>query len=175
MINIGGTSADKYKSGIQVPLTILVFGIAGGYLRYLCAEAEPDWKRLKKSGNGRKNKTQQLVKSDKQVDKIYEILYNVIILFLSQLLAIAVWLVLWQGGTTSPSPFTLAAMSFVTGLVTKEAVKALIEFASRIFQSNGKDKDEDSNANCTANGDALEEPKRQESEPPVNTQKFKFW
>jgi hypothetical protein len=167
MINIGGISADKYKSGIQVPLTILIFGIAGGYLRYLCSEAEPVWNRLKKSSKDKKSKTDQLDGNDKQLDKIYEILYNVIILFLSPLLAIAVWLVLWQGGTTSP--FTLAAMSFVTGLVTKEAVRALIEFASRIFQSNEKDKDEDSSN--------VREPQKadtpSESKPVAKVQKLK--
>ena len=38
----------------------------------------------------------------------------------------AVWLVLFQGGMTSI--FTLAAVSFSVGLVTREVIQALIDF-----------------------------------------------
>ena len=34
-INVGGTADDNYHSGIQFPVYILVFGIGGGYIRYL--------------------------------------------------------------------------------------------------------------------------------------------
>ena len=35
VINFGGTEADNFSSGVQVPIYILIFGIAGGYIRYL--------------------------------------------------------------------------------------------------------------------------------------------
>ena len=35
VINFGGTADDNYSSGVQVPTYILIFGIAGGYIRYL--------------------------------------------------------------------------------------------------------------------------------------------
>jgi hypothetical protein len=35
VINIGGVPTDGYTSGIQIPVYVFIFGIAGGYLRYL--------------------------------------------------------------------------------------------------------------------------------------------
>ena len=65
------------------------------------------------------------------VEIFYAVLHDVAFLFLSPLLAIAVWLVLFQAGTTST--FTLTAVSFVIGLVTQEAGKSLVAFAKRML------------------------------------------
>jgi len=35
VINVGGTSVDNYNTGIQIPVFVLIFGLIGGYLRYL--------------------------------------------------------------------------------------------------------------------------------------------
>ena len=35
VVNIGGGKEDNYSSGIQIPATVIIFGVAGGYLRYL--------------------------------------------------------------------------------------------------------------------------------------------
>ena len=35
ILNIGGSSIDNFKTGIQIPVYVIVFGIVGGYLRYL--------------------------------------------------------------------------------------------------------------------------------------------
>jgi hypothetical protein len=128
MINIGGNSSDEYTLGIQIPVAIVIFGIGGGYLRYLFSQAE---KRFK-NGVTRTAKHEQPNSVDSHV-VFQEILHDVTLLFLSPLLAVAVWLALWQGGLTST--FTLAAVSFVIGLVTKEAGKALVEFARKILQT----------------------------------------
>ena len=123
MINIGGTSADKYKAGIQVPVAIFIFGILGGYLRYLISKTQ-----------SKKPPVRPKQKSDgKQVatERIVTVLRDLVLLFLSPLLAIAVWLVLFQGGTTSP--LTLAAVSFAIGLATRQATEGLISFVERIF------------------------------------------
>jgi hypothetical protein len=127
MINIGGNGLDKYKSGIQVPVAIFIFGIAGGYLRYLFSQAE----KLTEIRKNRKTRQDNVIEDPYEVG--YEILRDVALFFLSPLLAIAVWLALWQGGTTSP--FTLAAVSFVTGLVTKEAQEALVKFGQNILNA----------------------------------------
>lgn len=158
MLNIGGTSSDKYKSGIQIPLAVLIFGIGGGYMRYLVSEVEPVLRKRKNLTKGKQVKkqsesTQEQSGRKNEHDAIFEILYNVILLFLSPLLAMAIWLFLWQGGTTSP--FTLAAVSFVTGLVTKEAVNALTNFASRIFQGKEEGTGE-KKPNGDTSGDSLE-------------------
>jgi hypothetical protein len=124
MINIGGTSSDKYEAGIQIPVAIFTFGIAGGYLRYLLYKAgltkAPE---TKQPSLGPPLQARRL--------KFDNILVDLVLLFLSPLLAIAVWLVLFQAGTTSP--LTLAAVSFAVGLATQEAADALIAFVTRIF------------------------------------------
>jgi hypothetical protein len=35
IINIGGIKMDNYRSGIFIPVFVLIFGLAGGYLRFL--------------------------------------------------------------------------------------------------------------------------------------------
>jgi hypothetical protein len=127
MINIGGNSSDEYTQGIQIPVAIVIFGIGGGYLRYLFSQAD---KRFKNSAQAAKQEQPNSVDSHVVFQ---EILHDVTLLFLSPLLAVAVWLALWQGGLTSA--FTLAAVSFVIGLVTKEAGEALVEFARKILQT----------------------------------------
>lgn len=123
VLNIGG-QAPQYSSGIQIPMGILVFGIAGGYLRYLY-------------------KTSKLYKDHKEyfaVDKddvgsyriwlFYHSLEDISLLFLSPLLAIAIWLLLVQAGMTGQEALpTIAVISFSVGLVTEEVVQALINFA----------------------------------------------
>ena len=35
VVNVGGSPVDNYTGGIQVPATVVIFGLLGGYLRYL--------------------------------------------------------------------------------------------------------------------------------------------
>ena len=35
MLNVGGTPRNSYSEGVQIPVYVVVFGIIGGYLRYL--------------------------------------------------------------------------------------------------------------------------------------------
>jgi hypothetical protein len=128
-INIGGNSSDKYTSGIQVPVAIFIFGIAGGYMRYLFSQADKLPEIRKKIG---KNTKQEDLLGN-PIEVFYLVLQDVAFLFLYPLLAIAVWLVLFQGGTTSV--LTLTAVSFVSGLVTKEVGKTLVAFAKRMLQT----------------------------------------
>jgi hypothetical protein len=128
MINIGGTTSDKYKAGIQVPIAIFIFGILGGYLRYLVSKADH-----KKNSDQRG----QTVLPAKPIMGLNSTLSDLLLLFLSPLLAIAVWLVLFQGGTTSP--LTLAAVSFAVGLATRQATEGLIAFVEKIFSPTPKE------------------------------------
>jgi hypothetical protein len=159
MINIGGDALSNYESGIQVPVDIVIFGIAGGYLRYLWQTAEKvkeigGRRMLAVKGEGEKESaalpttannpnegsaTKTEHKSEVQVphalreapETFYEALRDIALFFLAPLLAIAVWLVLLQGGTTSI--YTLAAISFAVGLVTREVIEAIISFAGRVL------------------------------------------
>ena len=112
-LNIGGAWIDNYQSGIQIPINVVIFGIAGGYLRLLYT-------------------TSQKIKGGSQSDNkdtfFYQTLSDLSLIFLSPLLAIAVYLVFFQGGTVSI--YTLAAISISIGLVTKEAIGMLTNFVS---------------------------------------------
>jgi hypothetical protein len=116
MVNIGGVPPD-YKSGIQIPVNVFIFGILGGYLRFLYYTSQKDASTVEEDAD----------------DVFHATLKDLALFLLSPLLAMAVWLVLFQGGTTSI--LTLAAVSFTVGLVTKEVVQALIDFVkSRVSQ-----------------------------------------
>ena len=121
MINVGGSSFDRYQSGIQVPIAIFIFGILGGYLKYL-------YFIVKRPDHKKKNAKLQTNSNLVPHENLYTMLKQLTFLFLSPLLAIAVWLVLRQGGVTSV--LTLSAVSFVIGLVTDEAVSSLIRFVT---------------------------------------------
>jgi hypothetical protein len=34
-INVGGHQDNYYESGMQIPISVIIFGIAGSYIRYL--------------------------------------------------------------------------------------------------------------------------------------------
>jgi hypothetical protein len=125
VVNIGGIAANNYSTGVQVPVSVIIFGIGGGYLRFLY------------STSTKEDETQQKVG---ERELFYETLQDLALLLLSPLLAIAVWLLLFQGGMTSI--FTLAAVSFTVGLVTKEAVDALTKFARSRLPQSSSTKDE---------------------------------
>jgi hypothetical protein len=128
MVNIGGNPRTNYEDGIQIPINVIIFGIAGGYLRYLYQTA-----------NFIKN-NKQLIEdtpksdSEKRASKLrnfYQSLEDIALLFLAPLLAIAVYFLLTvfglEGGN---SIYTIAVISFTVGLVTEEVVQALIRFTT---------------------------------------------
>lgn len=120
VVNIGGIGTNEYENGIQVPVSVVIFGLAGGYLRFLYYTST--------------RRQEEVIEEE----SFYESIKDLALFFLSPLLAIAVWLVLFQGGTTST--FTLAAVSFTVGLVTREVVYSLIGFVkSRISPNTSGD------------------------------------
>jgi hypothetical protein len=126
MINFGGQPPDYCGTGIQVPVNIIVFGIAGGYLRYLW-----DTARLRE-------KMQEIMKKNSQnvitrTWLFYVSLHDLALFILSPLLAIVVWFVLSESGATGL--FTIAAISFTVGLVTEEIIQTLMRFTTSILRS----------------------------------------
>ena len=55
-------------------------------------------------------------------------LHDIALIVISPLLAVAIWFVLFQGGTTSN--YTLAAIGITTGFLIREIVNRLIGFAT---------------------------------------------
>lgn len=216
VINVGGWADNGFKSGIQIPVYIMVFGIAGGYIRYLF-EIYNGWRRSlsaptitdptngsdirvnnpeitgtsdpsvtvivfdgdtpigttkadKKGtwsvrtstlsdgthaikakatddsesssafsdivninisqavGGPIRGKELAEQKDDKNLELFKKSLQEMALIFLAPLLAIAIWFVLFQGGTTAD--YTLAAIGITTGFLIREIVTRLISFAS---------------------------------------------
>ena len=46
VVNVGGNQHNNYADGIQIPVFIIVFGIIGGYLRFLYDRATVHSKRI---------------------------------------------------------------------------------------------------------------------------------
>jgi hypothetical protein len=152
MINFGGQSPDYCGSGIQVPVNIIVFGIAGGYLRYLWDTARLREKMqdvMKKNGQHVINRTWLF----------YVSLHDLALFILSPLLAIVVWFVLSESGATGL--FTIAAVSFTVGLVTEEIIQTLMRFTSSVLRSaesaGGKMQDKTAMIKDISNGNGKKE------------------
>jgi hypothetical protein len=128
VINIGGTRESNYTGGLRVPFYVFVFGILGGYLRYLYTTAYPE-----KEENIPKKPEELLKQFDKAKDDTDQFLISTVkrlaLIVLAPLLAIAVWFVVSGQGQTYTNVAILAALSLAIGLVTKEVVEGLISFA----------------------------------------------
>ena len=102
----------------------MVFGILGGYLRYLAKAASkeglipeiliPETKKIETSSS----------------DFLHVTLGELAQIFLSSLLATVVWFIISQGSNTNI--YTLAAVSFSIGLVTKEIIGGIIRFVTGV-------------------------------------------
>jgi hypothetical protein len=191
-------------TGIQIPIYVIIFGISGGYLRYLYktaklqksvnlsdrsylfswnnipgSESEKlkyflkenfnlEWiidQEFQKKGNSveasnKKNSVSILLEHDKEYAAIiingrkimkliveeengmfniyhtidrrrsifYQSLEDLSLFFLAPLLAIAVWFILYQGGTTST--LAISIVSFAVGLITEEIIQTIIRISS---------------------------------------------
>jgi len=133
VINIGGDPADNYAGGIQIPSYVVIFGILGGYLRYLYGlrflygkgkkedpkSVDPEW------GDIEVTNPLALFKHS---------LRSLALIFLAPLLAIGIWFIVVQGGVaTVTGKFAIAALSLTIGLITEEAAQALIGFARNLL------------------------------------------
>jgi hypothetical protein len=119
-------------------VNVFIFGIAGGYLRYLWKTAKLRMKREKHVAEGSASDKDRM-----RTWSFYQSLEDLALLFLSPLLAIAIWFVLFEGGTTGT--YAIAVISFTVGLVTEEVIQTLIGFTGSILRVQGttsKDKKE---------------------------------
>ena len=82
------------------------------------------------------------------MDLFYNSLEDIALLFLAPLLAIAVWFLLDQMGIQGQDAIqTIAVVSFTIGLITEEAIQALLKFSKSILgvkEEKPKDQSEQS-------------------------------
>jgi hypothetical protein len=135
VINVGG-QPRLYTSGIQIPVYVFIFGIAGGYLRYLY-----DTARLLTSAEWRE-RSRGAEQGEDRLLSFYQSLQYIALFLLAPLLAVAVWFLLVQWETTENSIYTLAAVSFAVGLITEEIVLSLIRFARGLLRERGAEQED---------------------------------
>ncbi len=152
-LNVGGNQISNYTQGISIPIYVLVFGFIGGYLRYLYKTARlktinSPLREIRLDGNN----ARVILDNDKEIYRFtvkkddgtkiyqnlswrswlfYQSLEDLSLLFLAPLLAVAVWFLLVQAGTSGI--YTLALASFTIGLVTYEVIRALLRFIRRVL------------------------------------------
>jgi hypothetical protein len=138
-INIGGhVGHDKVTGGIQIPVFIVIFGIAGGYLRYLY-EIASTWKEeirdddtfSDESKDNKNNQTHHV--KDSQL--FFRSLERLSIIFLSPLLSMAVWFILFEGGARSN--YTLAAVAITVGILMNDIVARITKFSKDALGGEG--------------------------------------
>ncbi len=134
IINVGGIqdqSTRNYVGGIQIPSTVVIFGLLGGYLRYLY-------------GLRYLYTTKTLSQDSKDVDPLWgdidlsdplwyfkHALRSLSLIFLASLLAVGIWFILFQGNFEGK--FVISAISLTIGLITEEAVQSIIAFSRNIL------------------------------------------
>jgi hypothetical protein len=122
VISVGGT--------IHVPFYVFVFGILGGYLRYLYSTAYPEKKEDTPEKPADFPIPNQIAKVKDDTEQfLISTIKEIALIVLAPLLAIAIWFVVSGQGQTYTNIPILAALSLAIGLITKEVVDGLIKFA----------------------------------------------
>ena len=153
IMHFGGHVGNDYQSGIVVPIYILVFGMIGGYLRFLY-KTQRGWfvERAKyeiKRTQPDISDTELLSKVEDEFKKAESksenspigkrIIFNnsmedLSLIFLPPILAVATYFMLLQGGLDPEKAMpTFAVVSFAIGLISNEIVKKLESFARFCF------------------------------------------
>jgi len=140
VINVGGSKSNNYSSGLQIPFYVFALGMAGGYLRYLYKAAfkfqDAKSANRKQKSSKIKHEHEYLGPSTHQ-EFMWESIGELSEIVLSPFLAVAAWFLL--SVSTTPYIYTVALVSFTVGLVTKDIVHRLSEFARSTTKSEGND------------------------------------
>ena len=145
VINVGGNPLNYYQEGIQIPINIVVFGIAGGYLRYLYKTATTV--KLNSSELSETPSRSELVLSHMRV--FHNSLEDLVLFILAPILAVALWFLLVE--LEISSVYTLALASFTAGLVTNEIINTLINVVNGLLRGINGSTNNDPTNNKTKN------------------------
>ena len=157
-------------NALTIPLYVIVFGLIGGYIRYLyktskLIEEEQNKIRVTQSASKdlgsqlidknyenidnsptqpkTKNSNSTITPEDKRRNVFFESLRDIALFFLSPLLAIAVYFLLVVFGLSGTnSIYTIAVVSFSIGLVTEDVIQTLIRFTQEKLSNNKKNENQ---------------------------------
>jgi hypothetical protein len=120
VLNLGGTKIDgstQYLGGVQIPIYVIALSFVGAYVFFL-------------------NKVPNLVNETDRKKMVDESLKYLVRFFIAPLLAVALYLVLWQ--VEVRGNFILGAVSFATGLIIEEVTNRILDFAKDILGKTAK-------------------------------------
>jgi hypothetical protein len=129
VLNIGG-EPYKYGSGVQIPVYVLVIGLVGGYLRYLYKTSKllTDTELIKERRKIKELLAQEHTRNLARRIAFYESLKDLVLLFLSPLVAVASWFLISQWRPTENSVYLIGLICFSASLLTVEIVNSIIRF-----------------------------------------------
>ena len=136
----------------------MVFGLIGGYMRYLYktsklideVKEKINKSKSQTSGDSLNDKNTQIegtknlqIESQDRMAIFYESLKDIAFFSLAPLLAIAVYFLLFAFGLSGDNViYTQAVISFSIGLVTEDVIRTLIRFTQeRLSDNNSKSND----------------------------------
>jgi hypothetical protein len=125
---------------LAIPVYVVVFGLIGGYLRYLYKTSrlliDPELRA--ENQDVRKYLTEQGVSDVERRAIFFQALKDIALFFLAPILAIVVWFLFSQWEPISDSPTLLAVFSFASGLVTTEIVDRISDFTKENLEKRTK-------------------------------------
>lgn len=129
VLNIGG-EPYSYNSSLQIPIYVLVIGLVGGYLRYLYKTSKlmTDNELIKERGKIKKLLAKEHTRNIARQIAFFQSLKDLVLLFLSPLMAVAVWFLLSQWRPTENSPQLIGLVCLSASLLTVEIVNTIIRF-----------------------------------------------
>ena len=128
IIHIGGTPANNYATGLNVPFYVIAFGLLGGYLRYLHKAARKENDEFSKMYD-QKGYTSGTF--------MHETLGELSHILLSPLLAMGLWFIISQEDTYT-NAYIYASVSFAVGLITEEVIHFIVSLAKGRLKDTDK-------------------------------------
>lgn len=167
VLNIGGgppnfSGIASYNTGLQIPIYVLVIGLVGGYLRYLYKTSRlmTDNELIKERRKIRKLLAQEDTRNIARRIAFYQSLKDIVLLFLSPLIAVAVWFLISQWRPIENSVYLIGLICFAASLLTVEIVNTMIRFTKGYLKEPEASKQEEeptqANSLAEAEGDTEE-------------------
>jgi len=171
VLNLGGGPSylpkiPEYDKGLQIPIYVLIIGLVGGYLRYLYKTSKllTDNELIKERRKIKMLLTKEHTRNIARQIAFYQSLKDLVLLFLSPLMAVAVWFLISQWRPTENSVQLIGLVCFSASLLTVEIVNTLIRFTKGYLKEPEASKQEEESAQ--ANNLAEPEDDTEEKESP---------
>jgi hypothetical protein len=170
VLNIGGGPASPagkpaYNIGLQIPIYVLVIGLVGGYLRYLYKTSKlmTDNELIKERRKIKKLLAQENTRNIARRIAFYQSLKDIVLLFLSPLIAVAVWFLISQWRPTENSVYLIGLICFASSLLTVEIVNTMIRFTKGYLKEPEASKQEEETPQANNLAEAEEDTEEKES------------